>query len=144
MWPQGHRRKYHVPVGPLAHITEVMVNGPDDVFVEREGRLDRVQDRLFEGEGPVLHLIERIVGPLGLRVDGSSPWVDARLLDGSRVHAIVPPLSLRVVGDGRERDPGCRCKPRAAPFASVSRHLPARHPPASRSDVPRRQAPTAG
>jgi pilus assembly protein CpaF len=76
-------------------VTEVMVNGPDDVFVEREGRLERVQDRLFEGEEPVLHLIERIVGPLGLRVDGSSPWVDARLPDGSRVHAIVPPLSLR-------------------------------------------------
>ena len=76
-------------------VTEVMVNGPDDVFVEREGRIERVQDRLFEGEEPVLHLIERIVGPLGLRVDGSSPWVDARLPDGSRVHAIVPPLSLR-------------------------------------------------
>jgi pilus assembly protein CpaF len=54
-----------------------------------------VPDRLFEGEEPVLHLIERIVGPLGLRVDGSSPWVDARLPDGSRVHAIIPPLSLR-------------------------------------------------
>jgi pilus assembly protein CpaF len=76
-------------------VTEVMVNGPDDVFVEREGRLERVRDRLFEGEEPVMHLIERIVGPLGLRVDGSSPWVDARLPDGSRVHAIVPPLSLR-------------------------------------------------
>jgi len=76
-------------------VTEVMVNGPDDVFVEREGHLERVHDRLFEGEEPVLHLIERIVGPLGLRVDGSSPWVDARLPDGSRVHAIVPPLSLR-------------------------------------------------
>jgi pilus assembly protein CpaF len=76
-------------------VTEVMVNGADDVFVEREGRIERVPDRLFEGEEPVLHLIERIVGPLGLRVDGSSPWVDARLPDGSRVHAIVPPLSLR-------------------------------------------------
>jgi pilus assembly protein CpaF len=76
-------------------VTEVMVNGPDDVFVEREGRIERVQDRLFEGEEPVLHLIERIVGPLGLRVDQASPWVDARLPDGSRVHAIVPPLSLR-------------------------------------------------
>ena len=76
-------------------VTEVMVNGPDDVFVEREGRIERVPDRLFEGEEPILHLIERIVGPLGLRVDGSSPWVDARLPDGSRVHAIVPPLSLR-------------------------------------------------
>ncbi len=76
-------------------VTEVMVNGPDDVFVEREGRIERMPDRLFEGEEPVLHLIERIVGPLGLRVDQASPWVDARLPDGSRVHAIVPPLSLR-------------------------------------------------
>jgi pilus assembly protein CpaF len=76
-------------------VTEVMVNGPDDVFVEREGRIERVRDRLFEGEEPVMHLIERIVGPLGLRVDHASPWVDARLPDGSRVHAIVPPLSLR-------------------------------------------------
>jgi pilus assembly protein CpaF len=54
-----------------------------------------VQERLFEGEESVLHLIERIVGPLGLRVDQASPWVDARLPGGSRVHAIVPPLSLR-------------------------------------------------
>ena len=67
-------------------VTEVMVNGPDDVFVEREGRIERVPDRLFEGEELVLHLIERIVGPLGLRVDQASPWVDARLPDGSRVH----------------------------------------------------------
>ncbi len=48
-------------------------------------RLERVPDVLFEGEGDVMHLIERIVGPLGLRVDGSSPWVDARLPEGSRV-----------------------------------------------------------
>jgi pilus assembly protein CpaF len=75
-------------------VTEVMVNGPDDVYVERKGRIERVADRLFEGEEAVLHVIERIVAPLGLRVDGSSPWVDARLPDGSRVHAIVPPLSL--------------------------------------------------
>jgi pilus assembly protein CpaF len=63
--------------------------------VERKGRIERVEDRLFEGEEAVLHVIERIVAPLGLRVDGSSPWVDARLSDGSRVHAIIPPLSLR-------------------------------------------------
>ena len=75
-------------------VTEVMVNGPDDVYVERKGRIERVGDRLFEGEEAVFHVIERIVAPLGLRVDGSSPWVDARLSDGSRVHAIVPPLSL--------------------------------------------------
>jgi pilus assembly protein CpaF len=75
-------------------VTEVMVNGPDDVYVERRGRIERVEGRLFEGEEAVLHVIERIVAPLGLRVDESSPWVDARLADGSRVHAIVPPLSL--------------------------------------------------
>ena len=75
-------------------VTEVMVNGPDDVYVERKGRIERVTDRLFEGEEAVLHVIERIVAPLGLRVDATSPWVDARLPDGSRVHAIVPPLSL--------------------------------------------------
>lgn len=75
-------------------VTEVMVNGPDDVYVERKGRIERLADRLFEGEEAVFHLIERIVAPLGLRVDGTSPWVDARLSDGSRVHAIVPPLSL--------------------------------------------------
>ncbi|MEW6059016.1 MAG: CpaF family protein [Actinomycetota bacterium] len=76
-------------------VTEVMVNGPDDVYVERKGRLERVRDRLFEGEEAVTHVIERIVAPLGLRVDESSPWVDARLPNGSRVHAIIPPLSLR-------------------------------------------------
>jgi pilus assembly protein CpaF len=89
-----------VGMGPIEyllrdpHVTEVMVNGPDDVYVEREGRIEGVADRLFEGEESVHHLIERIVAPLGLRVDGMSPWVDARLSDGSRVHAIVPPLSL--------------------------------------------------
>jgi pilus assembly protein CpaF len=89
-----------VGMGPIEYllrdpdVTEVMVNGHDDVYVERKGRIERVDDRLFEGEEAVFHLIERIVAPLGLRVDGSSPWVDARLPDGSRVHAIVPPLSL--------------------------------------------------
>jgi pilus assembly protein CpaF len=76
-------------------VTEVMVNGPGDIYVERRGRIEKVEGDLFEGEEAVLHLIERIVGPLGLRVDESSPWADARLPDGSRVHAIVPPLSLR-------------------------------------------------
>jgi pilus assembly protein CpaF len=76
-------------------VTEVMVNGADDVYVERKGRIERAPEGLFEGEEAVLHLIERIVGPLGIRVDESSPWADARLPDGSRVHAIVPPLSLR-------------------------------------------------
>ena len=79
-----------VGMGPIEfllkdpEITEVMVNGPDDVYVERKGRIERVADRLFEGEEAVFHVIERIVAPLGLRVDATSPWVDARLPDGSR------------------------------------------------------------
>jgi pilus assembly protein CpaF len=62
--------------------------------VERKGRIEKAEGLLFEGEEQVLHLIERIVAPLGLRVDESSPYVDARLQDGSRVNAIIPPLSL--------------------------------------------------
>ena len=89
-----------VGLGPIEsllrdpEVSEVMVNGADDVYVERKGRIERVDGGLFEGEEAVLHVIERIVAPLGLRVDESSPYVDARLSDGSRVHAIVPPLSL--------------------------------------------------
>jgi pilus assembly protein CpaF len=89
-----------VGLGPIERllrdpeVSEVMVNGVDDVFVERKGRIERVEGLVFEGEGQVLHLIERIVAPLGLRVDESSPYVDARLPDGSRVNAIIPPLSL--------------------------------------------------
>ena len=71
-----------------------MVNGPDDIYVERKGRIERVEQGLFEGEEAVHHLIERIVGPLGLRIDESVPVVDARLPDGSRFNAIIPPLSL--------------------------------------------------
>src|SRR6266508_3127692 len=75
-------------------VSEIMVNGADDVYVERRGRVERVDGLVFEGEDQVLHLIERIVAPLGLRVDESSPYVDARLPDGARVNAIIPPLSL--------------------------------------------------
>jgi pilus assembly protein CpaF len=89
-----------VGLGPIERllrdpeVSEVMVNGADDVYVERKGRIEREEGMLFEGEEQVLHLIERIVAPLGLRVDESSPYVDARLQDGSRVNAIIPPLSL--------------------------------------------------
>jgi pilus assembly protein CpaF len=85
-------------LGPLdalladAAVSEVMVNGTGDVWVERGGRLARtdvVLDAATTG-----HLIERVVGPLGLRVDRASPLVDARLPDGSRVNAVVPPLAV--------------------------------------------------
>ncbi len=89
-----------VGLGPIERllkdpeVSEVMVNGADDVYVERKGRIEKVEGLPFEGEGQVFHLIERIVAPLGLRVDESSPFVDARLSDGARVNAIIPPLSL--------------------------------------------------
>ena len=74
-------------------VTEVMVNGRDRVYVERAGRIEPT-DVVFESDADVLHVIDRIVAPLGLRVDESTPWVDARLPDGSRVHAIIPPLAV--------------------------------------------------
>jgi pilus assembly protein CpaF len=89
-----------VGLGPIERllkdpeVSEVMVNGADDVYVERKGRIERVDGLFVEGEEQVFHLIERIVAPLGLRVDESLPYVDARLPDGSRVNAIIPPLSL--------------------------------------------------
>jgi pilus assembly protein CpaF len=83
------------PLEPLladTEVSEVMVNGPGLVWVERRGRLERTSVSLEANE--IAHLIEKVVGPLGLRVDRSSPAVDARLADGSRVHAIVPPLAV--------------------------------------------------
>ena len=73
-------------------VTEVMVNGPGPVWVERGGRLERLPVLL---DRPTIeHLVERVVAPLGLRIDRASPLVDARLPDGSRVHAVVPPLAV--------------------------------------------------
>jgi pilus assembly protein CpaF len=74
-------------------ITEVMVNGPQQIIIEREGKL-LYTDRTFEDDAHVTRIIERIVTPLGRRVDESSPMVDARLPDGSRVNVVIPPLSL--------------------------------------------------
>jgi pilus assembly protein CpaF len=85
------------PVGPLVRdpaVTEIMINSAAEVFVERGGRIERAAVR-FRSDADIRHLIERVVSPLGLRVDTSSPWVDARLADGSRFHAIVPPLAVR-------------------------------------------------
>lgn len=74
-------------------VTEIMVNGPKEIYVERSGVLHRT-DVSFNGDAHVLDLINRVVSSVGRRVDKSSPYVDARLPDGSRVNAIVPPLSL--------------------------------------------------
>ncbi len=74
-------------------ITEIMVNGPKNIYVERSGRLYRVPVS-FESNDHVMRIIDRIVAPLGRRIDESSPYVDARLPDGSRVNAIIPPISL--------------------------------------------------
>jgi pilus assembly protein CpaF len=76
-----------------AAVTEVMVNGTDFIYVEREGRIEATDAR-FIGEAHLRRVIDRIVSRVGRRVDESSPMVDARLPDGSRVNVIVPPLSL--------------------------------------------------
>jgi pilus assembly protein CpaF len=75
-------------------VSEIMVNGPAQVYVERAGRLEKV-DKAFSSPQAVLGIIERIVAPLGRHIDESSPFVDARLADGSRVNAIIPPLAVK-------------------------------------------------
>jgi len=74
-------------------ITEVMVNGPNQIYVERNGKLELTPQTFMDDES-VLGVIERIVAPIGRRIDESQPYVDARLSDGSRVNAIIAPLSL--------------------------------------------------
>ncbi len=74
-------------------IREVMVNGADTIFVERGGRLERSVTR-FSGEIALRGIVERIVSPLGRRIDDASPMVDARLPDGSRVNVVIPPLAV--------------------------------------------------
>lgn len=84
------------PLQPLLEddtITEIMVNGAKNIYVERRGKIARVP-LTFESNEHVMRIIERIVSPLGRRVDESSPYVDARLPDGSRVNAVIPPISL--------------------------------------------------
>ena len=86
-------------LGPLEQlladttITEIMVNGAKNLYIERAGKLARVPVS-FESDEHLMRIIERIVAPLGRRIDESSPYVDARLQDGSRVNAIIPPISL--------------------------------------------------
>lgn len=77
-----------------ATITEIMVNRFDEIFIEREGKIQRSHCQ-FSGEQAVRGVIERIVFPLGRRLDDAAPMVDARLKDGSRINAVIPPISIR-------------------------------------------------
>src|SRR5688500_8170224 len=84
------------PLEPLLRdesITEIMVNGPRQVYIERSGKIE-LTNVVFQNDDHVMRIIDRIIAPIGRRVDESSPMVDARLTDGSRVNAIIPPLSL--------------------------------------------------
>lgn len=84
------------PLEPLLadeSITEVMVNGCKNIYIERAGKLNR-EPASFESDDHLMRIIDRIVAPLGRRIDESSPYVDARLPDGSRVNAVIPPISL--------------------------------------------------
>ena len=89
-----------VGLGPLERlmtdplISEIMVNSATDIFVERKGKLQQVP-LAFSDDDAIRNVIERIVAPLGRRIDESSPLVDARLPDGSRVNAIIPPVALK-------------------------------------------------
>jgi len=84
------------PLDPLlrdGNITEVMVNGPSEIYVERNGLIEKTEVT-FENDAHLMRIIDRIVSPIGRRVDESSPMVDARLPSGYRVNATIPPLSL--------------------------------------------------
>jgi pilus assembly protein CpaF len=84
------------PIEPLlkdASISEIMINGPKQVYVERSGKLELAEVE-FNDDEHVMRVIDRIVSPLGRRIDESSPTVDARLPDGSRVNAVIPPIAL--------------------------------------------------
>jgi pilus assembly protein CpaF len=84
------------PLQPLLEddtVTEIMVNGAKNIYIERKGKIYRVP-MTFESDDHVMRIIDRIVAPLGRRIDESSPYVDARLPDGSRVNAVIPPISL--------------------------------------------------
>ncbi|MEO4054197.1 CpaF family protein [Solibacillus sp. CAU 1738] len=84
------------PLEPLINdpnITEILINGYNEVYAERNGKLEEVEIS-FRDDEHVRHIVDRIVAPLGRRIDESSPMVDARLPDGSRVNAVIPPISL--------------------------------------------------
>ena len=121
------------PIEPLLRddtVTEIMVNAPDHVYVERNGKLERTDVR-FVDDSHVMRIIDKIVSQVGRRVDEASPMVDARLPDGSRVNAIIPPLALtRPDGD----DPEVLARPVHDQRPDLVRHADA---PRRRSSSPR-------
>ncbi len=85
------------PIEPLlkdGSVNEIMVNGPRQIYIERHGRLEKT-NIMFQNDEHVMRVIDRIVAPLGRRIDEASPYVDARLPDGSRVNAVIPPLAIK-------------------------------------------------
>jgi pilus assembly protein CpaF len=85
------------PIDPFIHdpdVIEIMVNGPDKVYIEKKGRITKT-GVCFRDDTHVRHTIEKIISPLGRRLDETSPMVDARLPDGSRVNAVIPPLAVK-------------------------------------------------
>src|SRR5262249_32608994 len=85
------------PLEPLMRdtsITDILVNAPKSTYIERRGRLERVPNIQFHDDRHLIQIIQRIVSKIGRRVDETTPMVDARLPDGSRVNAIIPPLAL--------------------------------------------------
>ena len=87
-------------LGPISelltdnNITEIMVNGPKDVYVEIDGKLVKDNSVSFINDDHIIRTIQRLIGPLGRTIDSSNPMVDSRLADGSRINAVIPPLSV--------------------------------------------------
>ncbi|MDB5685517.1 MAG: pilus assembly protein CpaF [Rhizorhabdus sp.] len=84
------------PLAPLLRdnsVDDIIVNGAQNIYVERAGRLSRIETR-FRDDAHLMNIIQRIVGPIGRRVDEATPYVDARLADGSRVNIVIPPIAL--------------------------------------------------
>lgn len=84
------------PIEPFIQdleITEIMINGLENIYIERKGKIEQT-DIKFENKNYLYHFLDRVISPLGLRIDESSPYVDARLPDGSRLNAIIPPVVL--------------------------------------------------
>ena len=95
------------PLEPMLRdesITEVMVNGPRQVYIERGGKIE-LTNVTFQNDEHVMRIIDRIIAPIGRRVDESSPMVDARLVDGSRVNVIIPPIAWSARSSPSESSP---------------------------------------